>query len=212
MSRIMAVFAVIASALLASPLFAHGTGPHIAVPPTSDKEDADKQARDPLANRFGGKFTLTDHRGNRVTDETYRGHYLLVYFGFTSCADLCPIDMANMTAALQMVSPATAEKIQPLFISVDPEIDTPAVLSAYVANFNPNLIGLTGSVAEVEAAARAYRVQRHKLLHPSSNGHPYIIDHGTLMFLMGPDGKFVTLFPNNSDPEKIARNLDRYVK
>ena len=204
------VAGLITGSLFAVQAFAHGPVPHSQNTTPAPAETEDKF--DPLANRFGGKFTLTDHTGQRVSDETYRGHYLLVYFGFTNCADLCPIDLATMAQALNQTKPEIAEKVQPLFISVDPEMDTPAVLSAYVSNLHPRLIGLTGSVAEVEAAAKAYRVQRHKLLHPASNGHPYIIDHGTLMFLMGPNGKFVSLFPHNSTPEKITQSLERYVK
>lgn len=189
----------------------HGSGANAQGTPAPAPAQQD-EAPDPLANRFGGKFSLIDHSGQRVTNETYRGRYMLIYFGFTNCVDLCPVDLAVMVQALQLTAKATAEKIQPLFITVDPDVDTPAILAKYVANLHPNLIGLTGTVAEVEATARAYRVQRHKILHTSSNGHPYIIDHGTLMFLMGPDGKFVTLFPHNSTPEKIAENLNRYVK
>ena len=150
---------------------------------------------DPIADKFGGKFSLVDHTGRRVTDADYRGRYMLVYFGFTHCGDTCPIDLAIMGQALDTIDKSVADKIQPLFISVDPEIDTPKVMADYVANFHPRLVGLTGTVGEVNAAAKAYRVQRHKILHQATNGHPYFIDHGSLMFLMGPDGKFVSLFP-----------------
>lgn len=167
---------------------------------------------DPLANRFGGPFSLIDHTGKRVSDADFRGRYMLVYFGFTHCGDTCPIDLALMGQALDKVGPAVADKIQPLFISVDPEVDTPKVLADYVANFHPRLVGLTGSLTEVNAAAKAYHVQRHKILHQATNGHPYFIDHGSLMFLMGPDGTFVSLFPHNSSAEKIADSLKTYVR
>lgn len=185
------------------------THDHAGQPPA---QTAPGKLDDPLANRFGGKFSLIDHQGNRVSDETYRGRYMLIYFGYTKCVDLCPVDLAIMAQALQMAKPELAAKIQPLFISVDPEFDTPAELAKFVPAIDPRIIGLTGTVAEIEVAARAYRVKRHELLHIASNGHPHIIDHGSLMYLMGPDGKFVTFFPHNTPPEKIAENLDRYVK
>ena len=169
-------------------------------------------AADPIASRFGGPFSLIDQTGRRVSDADYRGKYMLVYFGFTHCGDTCPIDLAVMGQALDAVGPAVTDKVQPLFISVDPEVDTPKVLADYTPNFHPKLIGLTGSLAEVEAVAKAYHVQRHKILHQATNGHPYFIDHGSLMFLMGPDGKFVSLFPHMMTAAKIAESLRTYVR
>lgn len=167
---------------------------------------------DPLANAFGGKFSLIDHTGKPVTDETYRGRYMLIYFGYTNCPDLCPIDTANMIQALHTIDEAKATKIQPLFISVDPENDTTQVLANYVGNYDPRLIGLTGPLPEIERLAKAYKIHRHELLQHASTSHDHhLIDHGTLMFLMGPDGKFVTLFPHDTAPEKIAASLNRYV-
>jgi len=168
---------------------------------------------DPLANAFGGKFSLIDHTGKSVTDETYRGRYMLIYFGYTNCPDLCPIDTANMIQALHMIDEAKAAKIQPLFISVDPENDTTQVLANYVGNYDPRLIGLTGPLPEIERLAKAYKIHRHELLQHASTGHDHhLIDHGTLMFLMGPNGKFVTLFPHDTAPEKIAASLKQYVQ
>ena len=169
-------------------------------------------AADPLASRFGGPFSLIDQTGKRVRDADYRGRYMLVYFGFTHCGDTCPIDLAVMGQALDAAGSAVADRIQPLFISVDPEVDTPKILADYTPNFHPRLVGLTGSLAEIEAVAKAYHVQRHTILHQATNGHPYFIDHGSLMFLMGPDGKFVSLFPHTTTAEKVAESLRTYVK
>ncbi|MBY0613741.1 MAG: SCO family protein [Beijerinckiaceae bacterium] len=187
-------------------------GHEAAAHDTSHVKPAAIPSLDPLANRFGGPFSLIDHTGTRVSDADFRGRYMLVYFGFTHCGDTCPIDLALMGQALDTVGPAVADRIQPIFISVDPEVDTPKVLADYVVNFHPRLVGLTGSLAEISAAAKAYRVQRHKILHQATNGHPYFIDHGSLMFLMGPDGAFVSLFPHNSSAEKIAESLKTYVR
>ena len=167
---------------------------------------------DPLAHRFGGPFSLIDQAGRPVTEASYRGKYMLVYFGFTHCGDTCPIDLSVMGQALDAIEPALAEKIQPLFISVDPETDTPAILAAYTASFHPKLVGLTGPLQEIERVAKSYHVQRHMILHTATNGHPYFIDHGSLMFLMGPDGRFVSLFPHTTSMDMVANSLRQYVR
>ncbi len=189
---------------------------------------------DPLASRFGGPFALTDHAGKRVTDLYYRGQYLVVYFGFTRCTDACPIDVPNIAAAMDRIAPLDA-RVQPLFISVDPE-DTPEILKTYVEAFHPRLVGLTGSEAELAAVAKAYRVHRYRVQRQSSIGGPrhhvpqqvqvtpvhgdkahspgqnFTIDHGTLTYVMGPDGKFLTLIPRGAGADRIAAVLRNYVK
>jgi cytochrome oxidase Cu insertion factor (SCO1/SenC/PrrC family) len=189
---------------------------------------------DPLASRFGGPFILTDHKGRRVTDSDYRGQYLVVYFGFTRCTDACPIDVPSIAAAMDRIAPLDA-RVQPLFISVDPE-DTPERLKTYVEAFHPRLVGLTGTDAELAAVAKAYRVHRYRVQRQSSMGGPrhhislpvqttpvhgdkphspdqnFTIDHGTLTYVMGPDGKFLTLIPRGSGADRIAEVLRNYVK
>ena len=195
---------------------------------------AQQPKADPLASRFGGPFVLTDHTGKRVTDRDYRGQYLVVYFGFTRCTDACPIDVPNIAAAMDRIAPLDA-RVQPLFISVDPE-DTPERLKDYVEAFHPRLAGLTGSDAELAAVAKAYRVHRYRVQRQSSAGGPrhhvslpvqtipvhggkphsadqtYTIDHGTLTYVMGPDGQFLTLIPRGAGAEKIATVLRNHVK
>jgi protein SCO1 len=189
---------------------------------------------DPLASRFGGPFALTDHTGKRVTDRDYRGQYLVVYFGFTRCIDACPIDVPAIAAAMDRIAPLDA-RVQPLFISVDPE-DTPELLKTYVEAFHPRLVGLTGSEAELASVAKAYRVHRYRVQRQSSVGGPrhyvpltvlatpvhgdkphapgqtFTIDHGTLTYVMGPDGKFLTLIPRGAGADRIAAVLRSYVK
>ncbi len=171
---------------------------------------ASPSAPDPLATQFGGPFALTDHTGRRVTDADFRGSFMLVYFGFTACTDTCPVDLPVIAQALDALG-SPAEKITPLFISVDPVNDTPAVMAAYVANFHPRLIGLSGSEAEIAAAARAYKVHRRKLTQAHHGQGQYTIDHGSLTYLMGPDGRFLTLLPHNSGTERMAGVLRKYV-
>lgn len=165
---------------------------------------------DPLATQFGGAFSLTDHHGSRVSDTDFRGRFMLVYFGFTRCTDTCPVDLPIIAQALDGLGPR-AETIAPLFITVDPAHDTPPVLAAYVATFHPRLIGLTGSEAEIAAVARAYKVHRRKLTLPHHGAGQYVVDHGSLTYLMGRDGRFLTLLPHNSGAARMEQVLRRYL-
>lgn len=168
-------------------------------------------AADPLARRFGGAFSLVAPDGRRVTDRDLRGRFVLVTFGYTSCPDICPTDLAVMAQALEALGPP-AERIQPLFVTVDPARDTPDVLRDYVASFHPRLLGLTGSEAEVAAAARAYKVHRRKVLSSPGQTEGYLVDHSSLTYLMGPDGGFLTLFPTGTTADRMAAALRTYVK
>lgn len=186
-------------AALATPAFGHDHAATPAAPP-----------RDPLATQFGGPFTLTDHTGRRVSDADFRGRFMLVYFGFTTCTDTCPVDLPVIAQALDALGPLAA-KVAPLFISVDPVNDTPALMAAYVANFHPRLIGLSGSETDIAAAAKAYRVHRRKLTQAHHGEGQYTIDHGSLTYLMGPDGRFLTLLPHRTSPERMTAVLRKYL-
>jgi protein SCO1 len=190
-----------------------------------------RTARDPLAGRFGGPFALTDHTGRRVTERDFLGQFMLVYFGFTRCTDACPVDMPNLVHALEEIAPLDAH-VQPVFVTVDPD-DTPALLKDYVGALHPRLVGLTGSEAELAAIARAYRVHRYRVQRQSGRPRHFVeapaaflpvhggkahspdqtftIDHGTLTYLMGRDGKFLTLVPHGAKPARIAEVLRKYV-
>lgn len=160
---------------------------------------------------FGGPFALTDHAGRRRTDTDFRGLYLLVQFGYTACPDLCPLGLDTMARALDALGPEQA-RVQPLFISVDPQHDTPSVLAAFVPAFHPRLIGLSGSEEEIGAVAKTYRVHRRKVVPDPARPDDYLIDHGSLTYLMGPDGRFLTLFPYGTSPERMAEVLRTYVR
>jgi protein SCO1/2 len=153
----------------------------------------------------GGPFTLIDHTGKRVTDQDFRGKFLLVFFGFTNCPDVCPTALLVMAAALDKLGP-NAARITPVLISVDPAHDTPAVLATYVASFHPRLVGLTGSQAEIDAVAKAYRVYVKKVPDPKSTAG-YTIDHSSIIYVMGPDGAYRSHFTHATSPEVMAERL-----
>ncbi len=152
----------------------------------------------------GGPFTLTDHMGRKVTEKDFLGRHMLIFFGYTYCPDVCPTELQVMTAALDMMGPE-ADRIQPIFISVDPARDTPDVVKAYVENFGPRLAGLTGTPDEIAAVAKAYRVFYAKV----EKGDPdaYLMDHSSIIYLMGPDGRFVKHFTYTTDAAKLAQGL-----
>ncbi|MFO1148991.1 MAG: SCO family protein [Alsobacter sp.] len=166
-------------------------------------------AADPLAGRFGGPFSLLAQDGRRVTERDVAGRFVLVAFGYTHCPDVCPTDLMAMAKALEALGPA-GERILPVFITVDPARDTPAVLAEYVASFHPRMLGLTGTEAEVSAAAKAWKVHRRKVL-PAPGAQDYLVDHGSLIYLMGPDGRFLTLFPAGTSGETMAAAVKRYL-
>jgi cytochrome oxidase Cu insertion factor (SCO1/SenC/PrrC family) len=155
----------------------------------------------------GGPFTLTDGSGKRVTDKDYRGRYMLVFFGYTSCPDICPAGLQLISAALENLGPK-ADRITPIFISVDPARDTPEKLADYVKNFSPRLVGLTGTPEEVAAVAKAYKVYYKKKPNPSSPDD-YAMDHTGIIYLMDPNGEFVTHFTPTTPVDDLTAKLDK---
>jgi cytochrome oxidase Cu insertion factor (SCO1/SenC/PrrC family) len=155
----------------------------------------------------GGPFALTDHTGKAVTDKDFRGKFMLVMFGFTYCPDVCPTELQLISAALDKLGPK-GNRVVPIFISIDPERDTPGQLALYVKSFHPRLIGLTGTPAEVENAARAYRVYFKKVTDPKSTAG-YTMDHSALIYLMGPDGAYRTHFTPGISVDALAERLGK---
>ena len=153
----------------------------------------------------GGPFELVDHTGKPVTDRDFRGRYMLVMFGFTFCPDICPSGLQVLSAALDKIG-RKADKVVPIFISVDPERDTPKALADYVVSFHPRLVGLTGTPEQVDKAAKAYRVYYKKVRDEASSA-PYTIDHSALIYLMGPDGAYVAHFTHATGVEAMAERL-----
>jgi protein SCO1/2 len=160
---------------------------------------------------IGGPFSLVDQTGKSVTDKDFRGRYMLVFFGFTHCPDVCPAELQVMADALGQLGPK-ASKIVPVFISLDPERDRPEAVGAYVKNFGPNFVGLTGSPEAIAAAAKAYRVSFSKFEYKDSNGQSgYSIDHSTLLYLMDKNGEYITHFSYGTPAAKMAETLRRYL-
>ena len=150
----------------------------------------------------GGPFTLTAPDRTTVTEQTYRGKWLLVYFGFTSCPDTCPTTLLEVAAALEKLGP-DADKLQPLFVTVDPLRDTPAVMGNYTQSFHPRIIGLTGTPQQIAAVAQEYGVY----YAPHRTGpaaEDYVMDHGTYLYLMDPHGKFVRGFDADTPGVRLA--------
>lgn len=159
---------------------------------------------------IGGPFTLTDQDGKRVSDTAFAGRYRLVYFGYTYCPDICPVDLQVIGQGLRQLEKsdeATAAKIQPIFISVDPARDTPKVLKDYVAAFHPRLIGLTGSREEIAATAKRYGVYASK----SEDTADYLVDHSRVFLLFGPKGEPIAIVPHDQGPDGVVAELKRWV-
>lgn len=169
--------------------------------------------RGPLADaRIGGPFALTGEEGRVVRDTDFAGSYRLVYFGYTYCPDVCPVDLQQLMLGLKELersNPEKARKIQPLFISVDPARDTPAVVREFTDSFHPRLIGLTGSPEEVETVVKAYGAYAQKGKENAPGA--YLVDHTRTATLFGPAGEPITLINERGTPQEIAAELARWV-
>lgn len=167
----------------------------------------------PLAGAsIGGPFTLTSHKGERVTDADFAGQYRLVYFGFTYCPDVCPVDLQVIGAGLRQFEsehPERAAKVTPIFITTDPTRDTPEVVAEYVSAFHPRLVGLTGSEEEIAATAREFGVYYAKRGDDPEN---YLVDHSRMAVLFGPAGEPIAIVPHDQGPAGIAGELGKWVK
>jgi protein SCO1/2 len=168
----------------------------------------------PLAGaRIGGPFTLTDENGKKVSDRDFAGRYRIVYFGYTFCPDVCPTDVANLMHGWQLLGktdPARANKIQSMFITVDPARDTPEALKSFTANFDPRLIGLTGTPEAIAAVTREYGVAVS--VQKPTAPDVYFVDHTNAAYLMDPEGKPLALLPSDGTPKAIADELSKWVK
>ena len=153
---------------------------------------------------IGAHFTLSDTDGRRVSLADFRGKLVLLYFGFTHCPDVCPTDLAMIAQALRALGPRT-EEVQPLFVTLDPQRDTPVVLREYAAAFDPRLLALTGSEGEVRRVATSFKVFYEKVPLPGGKG--YTIDHTAYTFVLDRQGKFVILFPPGTPAERIVEML-----
>lgn len=154
----------------------------------------------------GGPFSLVDHTGRPVTDQDYAGRYMLVFFGFTFCPDICPTELQTIAQAMDQLAPDEQDRVQPLFITINPERDRPAALAEYVNLFHPRIVGLTGTPEQVAAVAKAYRVY-YARSKEAGEGPDYLMDHSTFVYLMGPDGRFISLFRNGVTADELVTAL-----
>lgn len=167
-------------------------------------------------------FSLVDQHGQPVTDKDFRGSFMLVYFGYTYCPDVCPLGLQRMSMAIEALGP-DAERVVPIFITLDPERDTSKVLAAYTSHFHPRLVGLTGTVEQIDAAEKAYSVRSFKLFLPpsfddeeseredDSDNSRYLMQHSASTYLVGPDGRLESIFPHEISPREMARQLEGFV-
>ena len=157
---------------------------------------------------IGGKFELTNHNNEIISSDDFIGKYMLVYFGFTRCPDVCPTDMAVITEALNQLDRVALDKVQPIFISVDPETDTPEKVNEFVGNFHPNFVGLTGDKDIVDKVIKKYRVYSEKMESQDPVDTNYMINHSAFIYLMDRKGNYHTHFSSqNSTSTEIAEKL-----
>jgi protein SCO1/2 len=153
---------------------------------------------------IGAPFTLSDPEGRRVSLGDFRGRLVLLYFGYATCPDVCPTDLAIIAAALERLGPA-AREVQPIFVTLDPERDTPAVLREYAKAFHPSFVALTGAQDEIRRVATDFKVYYEKVALPGTT--TYAVDHTAYTYLLDRKGEFVILFPPGTPPERIVEML-----
>lgn len=156
------------------------------------------------AGPIGGPFELRDPRGRRVGPAQWRGKLVVMYFGYTSCPDACPTDLGNIAAAMAAMG-ADGDAIQPVFVTLDPQRDTPAVLAAYVRSFDPRFVALRGTEREVRRVALSYKVFYEKVARPGSNF--YVIAHTSFTYVLNIAGQFAGYFPPGTSGDRIAAQL-----
>jgi protein SCO1/2 len=159
---------------------------------------------------IGSEFALIDHTGKAVTNEDFPGRWQLVFFGFTYCPDVCPTTLATVSAVLEELG-EDAEQVAPLFVTVDPERDTPPVMAEYLANFDPRIVGLTGSPEQIKEAAKAFRVYYAKVDKDDLPGG-YTMDHSAFLYLMDPDGNYAAHFSHQDDAAEIAGGIRDFLR
>ena len=158
---------------------------------------------------LGGPFSLTDQNGMARTEKDFQGKYMLVFFGYTYCPDVCPTTLAVMSEALKMMG-ERAGKIAPIFITVDPKRDTPDKVKSYLGSFGPAFVGLTGSKEQIANVAKEYRVYYRE--QPPDEKGGYAVDHSGVIYLMDPSGKFVANYSLETSPEMLAADLTKRLR
>jgi len=207
------VMAAIGLTLLADPVLGHDTGNHAA----KDQVETPTEAAvgpvvppepNPFPFQLGGPFVLIDHFGRVRTPDDFKGKFQLVVFGYAQCKNMCPLSLARLAGALDSLG-ETGEKLQPLFITVNPEVETPALLRATLEKIHPRILGLSGSPTQVDQALAGFRIKREEI-GPDLEGDP-IVSHSSFMYLMGPDGDFLTFLPPIFPGPQLADKLRPYL-
>lgn len=158
----------------------------------------------------GGSFKLTDHYGTIRTDKEFRGNFMLIFFGFTNCPTICPPGIMNMTEAMELLG-SDGKKVIPIFITVDPERDTPERMKEFLGNFYSTFIGLTGNKEDIKEVETAYKVYSSKV-EAKDEPDGYIMDHSGFIYLMDESGKYVTHFSYNAEPKEMANKIRGYIQ
>lgn len=203
-------------------LLAVALSPLLMLAACGGASDSTQDSQPPLAGaRIGGPFTLTDQDGKKRSWSDFDGQYRLVYFGYSYCPDVCPLDLQKLMqgySLLEKQDAARAERVQPLFITIDPERDTQPVVKNYVTAFHPKLIGLTGTPDEIANVAKEFAVYYAR--DDKSGSAEYLMDHSRTPYLMDPDGKPLAILPTDQpgtdkdegSPQAVLAELDRWVK
>ncbi|MCK4867645.1 MAG: SCO family protein, partial [Alphaproteobacteria bacterium] len=160
----------------------------------------------PIAGHIGGPFTLVDHNGDTVTDADFHGRFMLIYFGYTFCPDVCPTAAIMMTHTLEELGEQEA-KVTPIIISIDPERDRPDGMKDYTSHFHPRMVGLTGSPEQVAVAIEAYKVYAVKVFEEGWGVDDYFVYHSDVIYFMGPDGEYLDHFGSGSTPKVMAARM-----
>lgn len=171
-------------------------------------------AQPPLANaKIGGPFTLTDQNGKKVSDRDFQGKFRIMYFGYTYCPDVCPVDVQKLAQGMRVLEkrdPALAAQVVPIFVSVDPARDTPAVLRQFVDAFHTRFVGLTGTPAQIAAVAKEFAIFYQAQPRDASGG--YAVDHSRVAYLMGKQGQPLALLRQDGTPDQIADDIEQWAK
>ncbi len=159
---------------------------------------------------IGGAYTAVNQNGEAVSEKTYFGKHVLIFFGYTFCPDVCPTTLTTFSTVMDLLG-KDAEKVQSIFVTVDPARDTPENLKSYLTHFHKSFVGLTGNSQQIEQIKKVFRIYATKSGQDEKDPEDYAMDHSSVSYLMGPDGKFLTFFSYGIEAEAIATKLKEFL-